>query len=122
MRNLFFLIILFFGNICLGQHYSNPENAMLSDSISSFFYYSTNPNGGFSNPGSLRDTERRSRISDNYHDESEKLANQYRQQMIQQQQQQYRQNPYMRNQGYYNPYGVNQYINYSPVIIIRQRY
>jgi hypothetical protein len=84
---------------------------MLSDSISSFFYYSTNPNGGFSNTGSLRDTERRSQISDNYHEESEKMAENARLQKIREK---YGQNPY------YQPYGINQYNNYNQIIIIRR--
>jgi|694.fasta_scaffold00360_6 hypothetical protein len=119
MRSLFFVIVIFFSNIsniCYGQ-YSNPENAMLSDSISSFFYYSTNPNGGFSNPGSLRDTERRAQISDNYHEESEKMAENARLQKIREK---YGQNPYYQNPSYYQPYGINQYNNYNQIIIIRR--
>jgi hypothetical protein len=117
MRSLFFVIILFISNVCHGQYYSNPENAMLSDSISSFFHYSTNPNGGFSNPGSLRDTERRSQISDNYHEESEQMAENARLQKIRDQ---YSRNPYYRNPSYYQPYGANQYNNYNQIIIIRR--
>lgn len=104
-------------NICYSQNYPNPENAMLSDSISSFFYYSTNRPVPFSDPNSLRDTERRSRISDNYHEESEQMAENARLQKIREQ---YRNNPYYRNHSYYQPYGINQYNNYNQIIILRR--
>jgi hypothetical protein len=68
MRYLFFIIILFLGNICYGQNYPNIENQMLSNSLNSFLYYESKDPVPFSDPRSLVDTENRARESDLYHD------------------------------------------------------
>ena len=66
-----FILILLSADIS-AQNWNNPENQMLTNSMNSFFSYQISP-GGFSNPGSLADTNRRSSLSDAYHDESEAI-------------------------------------------------
>lgn len=93
------------------QHWNNPENQMLSDSMSSFFYYSNNTDTAFSDPRSLMDTERRSRISDNYHDQLEYELEMNRQRM----QMEYLQNRrrlYNPNKPSYNNYNSNYKLHY----------
>lgn len=67
----FVFLLLILSSSCYSQHWGNPENQMLNDSMSSFFYYSNNRSIPFSDPQSLIDTERRSQLSDSYHDQSE---------------------------------------------------
>lgn len=86
--------------VSYGQ-WQNPENQMLNDSVSSFFYYSNNRPVPFSDPQSLIDTNNRSRISDNYHDESEYILEEVRQQRSMQ-------------SGYNGSYRPNYYYQYSP--------
>lgn len=101
-----FIFLFVTSQYSYSQHWPNPENQMLSNSISSFFYYSTNRPVAFSDPASLRDTEMRSRLSDQYHDESDYIMEQSR----------------LRN-SYYgnNPYSTSQIINYNQFIIIDNR-
>ena len=54
----------------------NPENQMLSNSLSSFMYYGTKDPIPFSDPASLRDTNRRGQMSDMYKEESEIILKQ----------------------------------------------
>lgn len=61
--------------------WGNPENQMLSNSMNSFFYFAIKDPVPFSDPQSLADTELRSRISDNYHDQSDYML-QYGQQQV----------------------------------------
>lgn len=69
---MFYIVIflfLFLTNSSSGQNYPNIENQMLSNSLNSFLYYeSKNFPNAFSDPNSLRDTEMRSQLSDQYHD------------------------------------------------------
>lgn len=57
------------GLVCSAD-YPNIENQMLSNTLSNFMYYATQDPRGFSNPRSLRDTEKRARIIEQYHIEN----------------------------------------------------
>jgi len=105
-----FILILLSADIS-AQNWSNPENQMLSDSMSSFFYYSNSTDASFSNPHSLMDTERRSRISDNYHDQSEYELEMNRQRM-QMEYPQNRRRLYNPNKPSYNNYNSNYKLHY----------
>lgn len=63
------LILILLSADISAQNLRNIENSMLSDSLSSFFYYSIKDPVPFSDPQSLIDTERRSQLSDRYHDQ-----------------------------------------------------
>ena len=107
-RIVFIFVYMIMSINCNAQHWNNPENEMLNDSLSSFFYYSTKGPQAFSDPGSLADTERRARISDNYHDQidSELQAHQERLRM----EQQNRRKLYNSNKPYY--YNPNYKLHY----------
>lgn len=112
MKSLIFIsCLLVTQSMCFSQQWPNPENQMLSDSISSFFYYSTNRPVAFSDPNSLRDTNYRGMVSDYYHDESEYILEQSRQSLMQQ-------HGFYGNGSYGSPYGNNQFINYNQFIIL----
>jgi hypothetical protein len=108
-KSILFLILL--STNTYGQHWNNPENQMLNDSISSFFYYSNNTSVPFSDPRSLMDTERRSRISDNYYDQSEYELEMYRQRMLMENPQNHRR-LYNPNKPSYNNYNPNYKLHY----------
>jgi hypothetical protein len=114
MKHLIFTIactVILVPTVCLSQHWPNPENQMLSDSMSSFFYYSNNTDTAFSDPRSLMDTEKRSRISDNYHDQSEYELEMNRQRM-QMEYPQNRRRLYNSNKPSYNNYNPNYKLHY----------
>ena len=113
MLNKMFIIFVYIvmSVDCNAQHWNNPENQMLSDSMSSFFYYSNNTSVPFSDPRSLMDTERRSRISDNYHDQSEYELEMNRQRM-QMENTQNRRRLYNPNKPSYNNYNSNYKLHY----------
>lgn len=103
MKHLIFTIacvVILVPTVCLSQYWPNPENQMLNDSMSSFFYYSNNRPIPFSDPQSLIDTERRSKFSDDYHDQSE-YELEYNRQVMQRQ-----------NQNYRKPYNSNYKLHY----------
>jgi len=108
-RSIFILILL--SADISAQNWNNPENQMLSDSMSSFFYYSNNTSVPFSDPRSLMDTERRSRLSDNYHDQSEYELEMNRQRM-QMENPQNRRRLYNPNKPSYNNYNSNYKLHY----------
>ena len=94
-----FIVLMLLSTNCMGQNWGNPENQMLNDSMSSFFYYSNNRPIPFSDPQSLIDTERRSKFSDDYHDQSE-YELEYNRQVMQRQNQNYRKPYNSRNSNY----------------------
>lgn len=119
MKNLTVCLLVLLGAVSAnGQQWSNPENQMLSDSLSSFMFYSTNTPVPFSDPNSLRDTERRAAISDQYHEESEAIlaqAREYRRQQQLQQLQQFQNMQNYQNMRYGNGRGPgrNRTVNYN---------
>lgn len=78
-------VLLCFGQNSYGQ-YPNIENQMLSNSINSFMFYAFKDPIMFSDPKSLKDVNKRAKLSDDYHTqiENEKKQLMYRQYLQQQ--------------------------------------
>lgn len=98
MKYIVVLALLFQTTYAYSQQWGNPENQMLNSTITDFFYYATKDPTPFSDPNSLRNAEYHATISDNYHDETERISEMVRQQRLLQQQQM------MRQYRYYRPY------------------
>lgn len=78
------LLTIFFLSSVLAQQWSNPENQMLSNTMTGFLHYAAQDPASFSNPNSLREANRHGLISDRYHDELDYAREQAaRQQFIQ---------------------------------------
>lgn len=60
------VLTVFFGSQSFAA-YPNPENQMLSNTLTNFMYYATQDPRGFSNPRSLIETERRAKIAEYYY-------------------------------------------------------
>lgn len=104
---LIFLVFSIFPVVSNAQQWDNPENTMLSNTMNDFFYYATKDPVPFSDPNSLRVIEQHARISDNYHEETERISEMVRQQRLLQQIQMHR------RYGYYGPYRYNPYGYYN---------
>lgn len=103
-RVVLFVITIVFCSVLNAQQWGNPENAMLSDTMTGFFYYATKDPVPFSDPNSLREANRHGTISDNYHDETERISENFRQQRALQDRYMMQRYRAYRPYGFYGPY------------------
>lgn len=81
------LIFIFFSLICsilLAQQWDNPENRMLSDTMTSFFYYTTKDPVAFSDPNGIKEMEQHAARFDNYQNDRDIVLERVKQQRLQQ--------------------------------------
>jgi len=103
MKFQWFAVLFLVCTTAYAQQWGNPENQMLSNTMTGFFYYATKDPVPFSDPNSLREANRHGTISDNYHDETERITENFRQQQLLQQRHMMQRYRGYRPYGYYGP-------------------